>query len=134
LEPREPLVVRSDADFLVSVNVHLDFVKNALPQPRHQFWAVARSDFATEMQKQLLTPPSETERSHQIIIFNMTASKDEIELWWPNGMGAQPLYRIEVCILSDTETSSNDATVCTQKRIGTYLFLPSMLYPSRHQH
>jgi beta-mannosidase len=46
----------------------------------------------------------------------MTASKESIELWWPNSLGEQPLYILELAIKHDSD--SDGQLRWMQKRIG----------------
>ena len=40
------------------------------------------------------------------------------ELWWPNGLGQQPLYSVEVELLDVTPVANNAVIDCWQRRIG----------------
>ena len=59
-------------------------------------------------------------RQEQTVIQTVTliVPKDEIELWWPNGMGKQPLYTIIVGIGDDRGMEWG-----IPKRIGTYIYI-----------
>jgi hypothetical protein len=117
---RRPMAI-PDADFRVQIDVHLEFADGG-PPPSSAYQIAATSDFANGLQ---LLPALESKLS-----FNMTASKDSVQLWWPNGMGAQPMYLVQVAItkvisfqgdsLLGTRRRLNDADTYQwiQKRIG----------------
>jgi hypothetical protein len=94
-------------------------------QSRHPYFIAVQSDFTNEMQTQSIDVPANNNGVTSFIVtFNMTASKDSIELWWPNGMGEQPMYDVHVGILSPEERElgmqsiSQAATTWITKRIG----------------
>lgn len=76
-----------------------------------------------------VTPPSFGKSSSSsintgMVRVSMIAPQDKVKLWWPNGMGEQPLYDIFVSIAHDDDDRNNDddKSVITKKihkRIGT---------------
>ena len=90
--------------FIVNVEVHLMHTNAA--EPKGNYDIVVMADFATKLQsKEIVAPswnPSEDPSSDvertSIVTFQMVAHRNEIDLWWPNGMGAQPLYHIQVAL------------------------------------
>jgi hypothetical protein len=58
--------------------------------------------------------PSINANREAIVTFNVTVSKNNVELWWPNGMGAQKLYLMQVRLVQPNGSKSRAIT----KRIG----------------
>jgi len=107
--PRQPLLDGPAGDFLVRVQVHLRCLVNSTAQ---QFIR-ARSQFSDEIVR--LPLPRLEGGSDHVLLLNMTVAKDDIDLWWPNGLGRQPLYNLDIAI-------ENPDSVFTQgwmrKRVG----------------
>jgi hypothetical protein len=99
-------MTKPDADFRVQIDVHLDFAQSGAPRTAYQI--AATSDFGSGLQ---LLPALEAKVS-----FNMTASKDVVELWWPNGIGAQPMYLVQVAI-TKASSSLGDTVLGIQRSL-----------------
>jgi len=86
--------------FKVLVQVHLEFPARSHQNSATQYSLVATSDFTTGPPQMVPVVPPTPNGTDQdaIVTFTMMASRDQVELWWPNGMGAQPLYQIHVGI------------------------------------
>jgi hypothetical protein len=116
--PREPLVHGPQGDFTIVMDVHLEFAKSSSSSSPSfvPSLVVESSDFGTQVIP--VTPP--TESNMTIVKVSMVAPKESVQLWWPNGMGEQPLYDIHVGIL----TNATNATLRIRKRIGTRKGVP----------
>jgi beta-mannosidase len=118
--PREPLVHGSQGDFTIDVDVHLEFAKSSSASSFVPSLVVESSDFGTQILP--VTPPTGTNTT--IVKVSMVAPKESVQLWWPNGMGEQPLYNIYVRII----TNATNTTLRIRKRIGTWKGLPGRRY------
>ena len=101
-------MLEPEADFLVNLNVYLEFAKGG-PPSTSKYHIAAKSNFAKGLQ---LLPALQNK-----ISFNFTAPKDSIQLWWPNGMGAQPLYELQVAITKVAPSSESDTVVLMKRRL-----------------
>ena len=105
-----------DADFEVNLTIHLDF--EPTNRAAYKYSLAAKSSFEDEEQVKPGVPsPNST------VHFSIMAHKDQIELWWPNGMGAQPLYEVMVSIRKQAAVSMErnleaDDDTWISKRIG----------------
>ncbi|CAB9515754.1 Beta-mannosidase A [Seminavis robusta] len=104
--PRKPMR-HPDADFRVALQVHVEFTTtNQQPASKEQKYHLSvGSDFTSQVQTRPVVKTSDN--NNAVMTFNLTASKDQVELWWPNGMGGQPLYQVRMAILADKGFSSN---------------------------
>lgn len=41
----------------------------------------------------------------------MVFTEDEVDTWWPNGYGSQPLYNLTASLIGNTETSTKTVRV-----------------------
>jgi Glycosyl hydrolases family 2 len=112
---RTPLNARhANADFTVQLEVHLEFV--GLSSNDNQYVLVASAEFDPTEQTQAIVPPSHAEKVSSIRNFTMTAPADQVELWWPNGMGAQPLYHVDVSIRNKQQQQEEEWSAVSQNR------------------
>ncbi|GKY98403.1 hypothetical protein MPSEU_000797800 [Mayamaea pseudoterrestris] len=88
--PDAPMWSGPQGDFVVSVHV---FVKILDPTALHRYSIVLTSDLLNEP---IVTPLSLFDGEKLII--NMTATKHQVDLWWPNGLGNQHLYKLEIAL------------------------------------
>eukprot|EP01059_Diplonema_ambulator_P005508 TRINITY_DN1525_c1_g1_i1.p1 TRINITY_DN1525_c1_g1~~TRINITY_DN1525_c1_g1_i1.p1 ORF type:complete len:931 (+),score=264.77 TRINITY_DN1525_c1_g1_i1:382-2793(+) len=100
--PTTPLTDTNHGGFLVSVRIHTYALK---PVPNAKItvtgqWGVSNST-------ELTIPAANT--TH---IVNITAPAGGVKLWWPNNMGARPLYNVTVTITGAGQT------VTTERKIG----------------
>lgn len=102
-------------DFVVSVDVHLETVAGASSSSAIEGLLIAvRSGFSKETiyaNATSIEPGNST-----VVAVTLIASKDHIKLWWPNGMGNQPLYHLDASI---QDSSYQLVTPWIRKRIGT---------------
>jgi hypothetical protein len=111
--PQSPLWDGPADNFVVRVEVHVRCVSDT---ETHSFIR-ARSDFSN---KTFHMPLPKLRAGHeQSVSFNITASKENIKLWWPNGLGEQPLYTLELAIAhASSDSDSFGRLQWMQKRIG----------------
>lgn len=109
--PRLPMLT-PQGDFDLQLDVHIDVVDTSIGRPH------TRIKVVTSHHEQWLHLPSpENLRiGGMIISSNLTFRGDEIELWWPNGMGRQPLYDIFVGF----EQGLEQAPLMIHQRVGKY--------------
>lgn len=118
--------------FQVQVKVHVQWVRGLPKEEQQNDWFVCvSSDFDSETHR----VPIASSPIRQIIRVNITVPLNEIQLWWPNNMGAQPLYHVQVSLqrgftaTSPPHNSYNDTNgahtyttsstnLSIQKRIG----------------
>jgi hypothetical protein len=86
-----------EGDFRVVVDVHLESHGEIAAWPKSAI-IVWRNNFGNETnsEKAVSVPPGSS-----VVTFSTTASKDVVELWWPNGLGEQKQYSIEVSFRSN---------------------------------
>jgi beta-mannosidase len=114
---------RPHDDFGVSVDVHLEAVIRA-SSAGDDLVVVSRSTFSNETSFANVT--AIVPGSRKVITVMSVASKEHIKLWWPNGLGNQPLYDLEISL---QDSSFKLITPWVRKRIGPsknvlYSFLP----------
>jgi hypothetical protein len=123
--PRVPMLDGPNADFTVLVDVHLLYPEHTLDDMatnpiNSDVWVW--SEFSGTQRRTATTshPIDPTLGVTVILTFNLTASKEDVKLWWPNGLGMQPMYDILVGTGDpyhfDPEASPSG--IC--KRIGRY--------------
>lgn len=110
-----PMVHGPEADFCVLVEVHvISPGRDYHPGDDGEMVVELQSDFGPPTT--LALPPLQAD-TDTIVQFNITVSKDDIELWWPNGMGAQPLYSLNVRLKRASDGSTRPSPAI-YKRIG----------------
>jgi hypothetical protein len=97
------------ADFQLDVDIHINYApgrdsSSGLPD------LMLKTDFFGR-------PTRRVQKAHpagesKVITVSVTVPKDDVELWWPNGMGKQPLYNVSVGLTSLNQTQ------WIQKRVG----------------
>ena len=106
--PRTPLT-RPTSDFELQLEVHLSVNRDAtmaentplvLLTPFHHVDVPIRLDDAT------ITVTN----NDKVVTTNITFRREDVDLWWPNGMGNQPLYDIQVGFA--------DRKAMVRKRVG----------------
>lgn len=107
----QPMVHGAEADFQVLVEVHV-------VSPGRDY--TGDSDVTLEFESEFSSPqsikvPSLKADEDTIVSFNMTVSKHNIELWWPNGMGSQPLYKFQVQL---KRPGISTTSLVIQRKIG----------------
>jgi len=109
--PTSPLQDGSHGGFAVDVRVHL--------------WATAATsgtvaisgDWGETAKQTVQVPAGDSD-----VTLKMTASANQIKLWWPAGHGAQPLYNITTSFTPSTPTAAVMASPETIKRVGFRMF------------
>ena len=109
--PRTPMWQGSQGDFLVQVNVHFDnpmdnYGDNDDIDDDETFFPLMLLVQSNFSQPSLQTIPLQGNETH--VVVNLTASSDDIELWWPNGMGKQPLYLVKVALAMANHSREDD--------------------------
>ena len=105
--PTKPLSGPVD-DFVVQVQVHIARPWQQIEQQNND--VLVKSDFTNRTYRLHVA----RNRMDQVLKINLHASN--VKLWWPNGLGDQPLYKVQVSLVS--ENSSDDANLWIQKRVG----------------
>lgn len=129
--PTRPMLDGPEADFEVQVDVHVvspgqNYDDNS--NGNESLLVEITSNFtSSESINKKLIPKIMKAEEEIIVSFNMTASKDEVELWWPNGMGEQQLYPLHVRLIRQHEqqgggggngTATTSSSPAIQKWIG----------------
>jgi hypothetical protein len=70
-------------------------------------------DFGTNVLE--VSPPRLGQNTTVVTLCITASSQDDVELWWPNGMGKQPLYDVFFGISNERNTGM---TTSVHKRIG----------------
>jgi len=94
-----PMLHGAEADFDVVVQVHVvspgrNYTTNG------GLSLTLNADFAQNMFN--LPLPAMTADEVTVVSFHMTVSKEDVELWWPNGMGSHRLYSLQVQLNAKT--------------------------------
>ena len=108
--PLEPLTDTSKADFEVQVRV---FVQS------HAAWA---GTVEVSGSWSLSAPPSSSPHlslppGESNITVTLAASKHDVELWWPSGLGERPLYNVTAKLVR-----SDGASATAVRRVGFRVF------------
>lgn len=107
---RKPLLNGPEGDFRVDIYIHLECHRNRFDDTRTGI-VMVRNDF------QNTDSVSETEVTvsleSKVIKVSFTASKNIVKLWWPNGLGDQTMYNLNVAF-----RSGGYQTDWIHKRIG----------------
>ena len=94
--PKKPLV-NAEGDFRLSVDVHLRFVNGKSYSSLSNSSIILMTDFTEQVETSIPIPvPTLHDELSSVVSINLIVRKESIELWWPNGMGKQPLYNIYV--------------------------------------
>lgn len=86
-----------EGDFRVLVDVHLKSHGRAVAWPRSAVIAL-RSEFRNLTIFETAVPVAP---ESGVVTLSLMASKNEVELWWPKGLGNQKLYHVEVSFQTD---------------------------------
>ena len=126
---RRQLRQAHNGDFQIDVCVYLQFADTMTAASEDSFPPVRVESPEFGNYTIPVTPPSFGKSSSSsnntgMVRVSMIAPQDKVKLWWPNGMGEQPLYDIFVSIAHDDDDRNNDdnKSVITKKihkRIGT---------------
>jgi hypothetical protein len=133
--PRLPMLDGPNADFTVLVDVHLLYPEHPLDDaatnpenssssfsmtPNANVWVW--SEFSGAQRRTVTTshPADPTLGGTVILTFNLTAPKEDVKLWWPNGLGIQPMYDILVGTGDPYHSDPAVAPSGIRKRIGRY--------------
>lgn len=108
--PREPLLHGPQGDFSIRLFIHLEFSNNNLSLVPPQL-LVQSKEFGTQVVPVGRPPPN---TNTTIIKVFMVAHQNNVELWWPNGMGKQPLYDIYIGV----QGVQTNHLMMIRKRIG----------------
>jgi beta-mannosidase len=104
--PKKPMLNGPQEDFLLQVHVHLEHIVHSMRTTTHvdvdhdsTNRLVLRTEFGNSVVMVSIPPlplqqPSSDNKYSTIQILNVTVPKHLVDLWWPNGMGDQPLYPI----------------------------------------
>jgi hypothetical protein len=111
--PRTPLI-HAEGDFMLDVDVHLTFTDSSTFSVSRPAWETLtltlKTEFGTQVERQDV--PQVRNQNSFVVTLSLKVQKGDVKLWWPNGMGDQPLYNISVGI--------TDTDVIVQKRIGKW--------------
>ena len=107
--PTRPMIDGPFHDFRVTVDVHIKCHNNDIQDDTSNV-ILLRSDFSEE----ILTLPIHgiNDKAETVVTGSLTASRNNIQLWWPNGYGEQPLYHLYVSHL-DQRTNRNSMWINT---------------------
>lgn len=94
--PTKPLL-HPEGDFRLDVDVHLSFIKQISYNSLQNSSIILRSDFADQIEAPVQSPRlTSFDGLSTIITISLTVPSSAVKLWWPNGMGDQPLYNLYV--------------------------------------
>ena len=94
--PTKPLL-RPEGDFYLTVDIHLNFIDEKSYSLVSNASIILKSDFADEIEVPIQAPiQTLSDGLSAVVSVSLTVPKQDIELWWPNGMGRQSLYNIYV--------------------------------------
>ena len=127
--PKQPMT-RPEGDFELQLDIHLGVVSRDAMSAQDSIEMKILT-----MDKRLLLPvlvdafPQST-RKEVIVSTTMVFHTDDVDLWWPNGMGGQPLYDIKVGFHHQNESEAEFSPVM-QKRIGRCIHYRQAMKKSR---
>ncbi len=107
--PTTPLLDPPQSSFTVTVRVHF-----LAPASATGVLSVAGEWDTTQIAQAALHVP----QGESNFTLTLTASPGAVKLWWPNGMGAQPLYHVHVNFTPQTDAISLNAS----RQIGFRVF------------
>ncbi len=94
--PTKPLQ-NPEGDFRVDIDVHLSFLEAEAYRSMANSSIIVKADFADQVEVPVAMSVSTfLDGFSTILTISLIAPKEAVELWWPNGMGNQPLYNIYV--------------------------------------
>jgi hypothetical protein len=88
--PTKPMQ-QPNTDFRLDVDVHLDLVPGFSSEILQTL--ILQIDFGNTSKP---VPFPSSQKASTIITFSTIVPKEEVKLWWPNGMGLQPLFNISI--------------------------------------
>jgi beta-mannosidase len=104
--PTSPLQ-QPEADFRLDVAVHINFIASGSSRSLPDL--VVSTAFGNQTAK---IPIVTLKRKPTIVTMSFTVPKEEIELWWPNGMGNHRLYDVYI------GTTTANFSTWIHKRVG----------------
>jgi beta-mannosidase len=123
LYPKEPMV-RPSGNFEMKLNIHVG-VTPGNSVLSHE--SISLRAFSIDEQRIIPIPFDSSQKSsqHEVIVSTtITFHPSDVKLWWPNGMGDQPLYLINVGFHNRRHNKPVSATsYVLQKRIGTCIII-----------
>lgn len=81
-----------EGDFRVNIDVHLEY--HGQNSPDYASAIVVQSDFGKN--HAVAETVTIIRSAARIVTVSLTVFKDNVELWWPNGLGKQKLYNLKV--------------------------------------
>ena len=94
--PTKPLL-HPEGDFRLDVDIHLSFVEKVSYSSIGNSSVILKSDFSGEIELPIESPVSTfIDGVSTVVTISLIVPQQAVELWWPNGMGKQPLYNIYV--------------------------------------
>lgn len=94
--PTKPLK-HPEGDFRVDIDVHLGFVEAQSYESLGNSSIIVKADFSDQVEVPVRAPVSTLlDGLSTTVTISLIVPKEAVELWWPNGMGNQPLYNIYV--------------------------------------
>ena len=116
---RSPMRDGPRNNFQLDVDVHLEIFKGY----RNTGVVAIQSNFEKkydEITVPVLLNRNTVESSHITVSLSIIISKDDVKLWWPNGMGEQHLYTIYV---QYRDSSCGMKSQWIKKRIGENILI-----------
>lgn len=107
--PSEPLWAGPRADFLVSLETHISVIDADALQ---KYSIIVTADF---LEQPVIVPFNVYDG--KMMTINITASRNRVGLWWPNGMGAQNLHSLRVT-LNDGSSNERANIYSLHRRVG----------------
>jgi beta-mannosidase len=94
--PTKPLL-HPEGDFHLDVDIHLSFIEGKSYNLISNSSIILKTDFSDQIEVPISAPmPTLYDGLSTVVTVSLTIPKEAVELWWPNGMGKQPLYKIYV--------------------------------------
>jgi len=108
--PTKPMI-HAEGNFRLDVDVHLSFIEAESYSLIQISSIIVKTDFAAQIEVPVAFPSTTFDEHSTVVTISLTVPKENIELWWPNGMGKQPLYNIYI-------GTNHIHDVWIEKRIG----------------